>query len=101
MDMIQLLTNQMVGTTAFFVGVVLLLIELIRHGLSKLSIFSYACFVLSSIFLSNSLLMCVIAVLGLSVLFGILLICYRRECKRQKNTPNISNDVSNENEDKK
>lgn len=74
-----MITNQAVGTAAFFAGVALLLIELFRRGLSKLSIVSYACFVLSSVFLSSSLLTGVIAVGGLTVLFGVLLKCYRRE----------------------
>ncbi|MBC5648098.1 hypothetical protein [Christensenella tenuis] len=73
---------QTIGTIAFFAGVVLLLIELLRHGLSKLSVFSYACFVLSSVFLSSSILMGAIAIAGLSVLFGILLKYYRRERRR-------------------
>jgi membrane protein implicated in regulation of membrane protease activity len=82
MDMILWMNYQTIGTIAFFAGVVLLLIELLRHGLSKLSVFSYACFVLSSVFLSSSILMGAIAIAGLSVLFGILLKYYRRERRR-------------------
>ncbi|WP_353423437.1 hypothetical protein [Christensenella massiliensis] len=75
---------QTIGTAAFFAGVVLLLVELARRGLTKLSALSYACFVASSIFLSNSILSCVLAIAGLSVLFGILLFFYRREQRRTK-----------------
>lgn len=84
MDMTLWMNHQAIGTVAFFAGVVLLLIELLRRGLSKLSAFSYACFILSSIFLSSSVLMCVIAIAGLSVLFGILLRFYRRERRRMR-----------------
>lgn len=91
MDMISQITTQVIGTAAFFAGVVLLLIELFRRGLSRLSAFSYACFVLSSVLLSSSLLMGVVAIGGLSVLFGILLKCYRRERRR----------TAQENEDEK
>lgn len=79
MDMMLWMNYQAIGTVAFFAGVVLLLIELLRRGLSKLSVFSYISFVLSSIFLSSSILMGVIAIAGLSVLFGILFKCYCRE----------------------
>ena len=63
MDMTLWMNYQAIGTVAFFAGVVLLL---------------------SSIFLSSSVLMCVIAIAGLSVLFGILLRFYRRERRRMR-----------------
>ncbi len=85
MDLTQLFTNQIIGTIAFFAGVVLLLVELFRNGLSKLSIFSYAGFVLSSIFLSSEVWMCVVAIAGLTILFGVLLRCYKRETRRRQN----------------
>ena len=39
MDLTHLTINQTIGTIAFLAGVVLLLIELFRNGLSKISIF--------------------------------------------------------------
>ncbi len=86
MDGLFLTTNNLIGTIAFFAGVVLLLSELLRKGLSRISFVAYACFVLSSIFLSDNVLFCILTIAGLSALFLILLYFYRREQKQlQKN----------------
>ncbi len=93
MDLTQLTINQTLGTIAFLAGVVLLLIELFRNGLSKISIFSYGCFVLSSILLSSDIWLCIVAIAGLTVLFGILLKFYRREVRRRTKNATEKNEV--------
>ena len=82
METLTLTTANLIGTIAFFAGVALLLAELFRRGLSKLSLVAYLCFVLSSILLAGSVLLCVLSIAGLSVLFWFLLYFYRREQKQ-------------------
>ena len=86
MDGLFLTTNSLIGTVAFFAGVVLLVCELLKKGLSRLSFVAYGCFVLSSIFLSDNVLFCVLTIAGLSVLFLILFYFYRQQQRQlQKN----------------
>ncbi len=69
------------GTVTFIAGIVLLMIELFRRGLSPISAVSYVCFALSILFLSQSVLYFIIALSGLSVLFILLYTFYRRDKK--------------------
>ena len=71
-----------IGTVTFAGGIAALIAELMRSGLSRLSLVSYLCFLASTVFLSGSIAMLAVSAGGLSALFLILLLCYRRE-KRQ------------------
>ncbi|MEG2520367.1 MAG: hypothetical protein RSA86_03380 [Christensenellaceae bacterium] len=84
MEIIQVALHNLIGSIAFILGVMLLMIELFRHGLSVLSIIAYGCFVTSILFLANSVLYCVVAISGLSALFLVLLFYYKKEKKRRK-----------------
>ena len=85
-------TANLIGTIAFFAGGALLLAELFRKGLSKLSLFAYFCFLVSSILLSSSVLVGAIAIAGLSILFGVLFHYYRKEKRRMRK--NRDEDIS-------
>lgn len=77
-------TMNIVGSVAFIAGVALLLWELFTRGLSKKSLFSYLCFLASILLLAPDVLYAVLACVGLTVLFLLLLLAARRE-RRGKN----------------
>jgi len=75
-----ILTN-IIGTIAFAVGVLFIIMELRQRGLTRFSLFSYLFFIASTVFLSPSLTALLVSAAVLSALFLILLIVYRRLIK--------------------
>ncbi len=73
-----------IGTVAFVTGVLILTAELLRKGLSRLSLAAYLCFLASSLFLSDRTSTFLIAAGGLSALFLVLLVVYKKEQRQLK-----------------
>ncbi len=74
-----------VGTAAFAIGVVLVLIELFKKGLSKLSLFAYICFILGIVLLSIGVVQAVLSIAVLSLLFLLLMYFYQKDMKSREN----------------
>lgn len=74
------LTN-LLGTIAFIAGVICIVIELRRRGLSRFSLVAYFCLIASTVFLSQTLLSLLLSIIILTALFYFLWLFYRKARK--------------------
>ncbi len=80
-----MLLLDIIGTLAFVSGIVFLLLEFRRPGLSKYSLVSYACFMLTAFLLAGDLRFLLLICAGLSVLYVLLLVAYRLSLRKENN----------------
>ncbi len=90
MDFMFFSVHSAIGSIAFAAGIVFVIVELVRKGLSFFSLLAYACFVAGIVLISQDLIYLVVSVSVVTALFLLLWLLYRRELKR--NNQNIGED---------
>lgn len=78
-----------IGSIAFAAGIIFVIVELARKGLSFFSLLAYGCFVAGIVLISQDITYLAVSVSVVTALFLLLWLLYRRE----KNKNNDTNDT--------
>ncbi len=82
MDFMFFSVHSAIGSIAFAAGIVFVIVELARKGLSFFSLLAYACFVTGIVLISQDTLYLAVSVSVVTALFLLLWLLYRRDLKK-------------------